>query len=61
MVMANALRAAGKGADAEATRQGHAKTDWMSQAGLIKFDAHGDAHVPAHILHFQDGKYHVVK
>lgn len=61
MVMANALRTAGKGADAEAIRQALAKTDWMSPAGLIKFDEHGDAQVPAHILKFQGGKYHVVK
>ena len=29
--------------------------------GLIKFDERGDARVPAHVLQFRDGAYHLVK
>lgn len=60
-VIALALRAAGPDANSEAIRAALKKTDWMSPAGPIKFDERNDARVPAHILEFKGGKYHVVK
>ena len=60
-VIALALKSAGPDASSEAIRVALKKTDWMSPAGLIKFDARNDARVPAHIMEFKDGKYHVVK
>jgi branched-chain amino acid transport system substrate-binding protein len=59
-VIAAALKSAGADADAEAIRAALKKTDWLSPGGPIKFDEHNDAHVPAHILEFKDGKYHVI-
>lgn len=60
-VIALALKEAGPDASSDAIRAALKKTDWMSPAGPIKFNARNDAHVPAHILEFKDGKYHVVE
>jgi branched-chain amino acid transport system substrate-binding protein len=60
MVMANALKSAGRNADAEAIRAALAKTDWMSPQGPIKFDAKGASNAPAHVLQFKDGRWNVV-
>lgn len=61
MVAALALRAAGPGADGDAIRAALAKLEWQAPQGLIKFDARGDARVPAHVLRFKDGAYRLVK
>jgi hypothetical protein len=34
---------------------------WTSPQGTIKFDEQGDSGVPAHVLTFKNGQYHVVK
>lgn len=61
MTAALALRAAGPGADGEAIRAALAKLEWQAPHGNIKFDARGDARVPAHVLQFKDGAYRLVK
>lgn len=61
MVVATALRSAGPGADGDAIRAALAKLEWQAPQGLIKFDDRGDARVPAHVLQFKDGAYHLVK
>lgn len=61
LVAAAALRAAGPGADREAIRAALAKIEVQAPQGLIKFDARGDAQVPAHVLQFKNGVYQLVK
>lgn len=61
MVVATALRAAGPGANGDAIRLALSKLEWRAPQGLIKFDDRGDARVPAHVLQFKDGAYHLVK
>lgn len=61
LVAATALRAAGPGADREAIRAALAKLDMPVPQGRIKFDARGDAQVPAHVLQFKGGEYRLVK
>jgi branched-chain amino acid transport system substrate-binding protein len=61
LVAASALRAAGPSADREAIRAALANLNMEVPQGRIKFDARGDARVPAHVLQFRDGKYHLVK
>ena len=61
MVVATALRTAGPGADGDAIRAALSKLEWRAPQGLIKFDERGDARVPAHVLQFKDGAYHLVK
>lgn len=61
MVAAEALKAAGPGADREAIRAALAKVQWQAPQGVIKFDDRGDARVPAHVLQFKNGKYRLVK
>ena len=56
-----ALRAAGPGADREAIRAALAKLEVQAPQGVIKFDARGDARVPAHVLQFKNGVYQLVK
>lgn len=61
MVAAAALRAAGPGADGEALRAVLSRLEWQAPQGVIRFDAKGDARVPAHVLQFRGGAYHLVK
>ncbi len=61
MTAAMALKAAGPGADGDAIRAALAKVEWQAPQGLIKFDDHGDARVPAHVLQFKNGAYRLVK
>jgi branched-chain amino acid transport system substrate-binding protein len=61
MVAATALRMAGPGANGDAIRAALAKLEWQAPQGIIKFDDKGDARVPAHVLQFKNGAYHLVK
>lgn len=61
MVAAAALKAAGPGASADQIRAALARVEWQAPQGLIKFDDRGDARVPAHVLQFKGGAYHLVK
>ncbi len=61
MVAGLALRAAGPGAGGDAIRAALAKLEWQAPQGKIKFDEKGDARVPAHVLEFKGGAYHLVK
>jgi branched-chain amino acid transport system substrate-binding protein len=61
MVAAAALKAAGPGATADQLRAALARIEWQAPQGLIKFDDRGDARVPAHVLQFRGGAYHLVK
>lgn len=61
MVSAQALKAAGAGADAEALRKALAAVNYTGPQGVVKFDADGEASVAAHVLRFKDGKYQFVR
>ena len=61
MVATAALKTAGPGADGDAIRAALAKLEWPAPQGVIKFDDRGDARVPAHVLQFRNGAYHLVK
>jgi branched-chain amino acid transport system substrate-binding protein len=61
MVAAQALKAAGPGADGEALRKALSNVDYKGPQGTVKFDAKGDASVAAHVLRFKDGGYHLVR
>jgi len=61
MVAAEAIKAAGPGADGEKLRDALKNVDYMSPQGRVKFDSDGEASVPAHALRFTDGKYHFVR
>jgi branched-chain amino acid transport system substrate-binding protein len=61
MVAAVALRMAGPGANGDAIRTALTKLEWQAPQGLIRFDDHGDAKVPAHVLQFKNGAYQLVK
>lgn len=61
MVAAEALKAAGPGADSEALRKALMNVNYTGPQGVVKFDANGEASVPAHVLRFKDGRYHFVR
>ena len=60
MVAAEALKAAGS-TDREALRKAMTGISFNGPQGLVKFDSDGDANVPAHVLRFKDGRYHLVR
>ncbi len=61
MVAAQALKAAGPAANAEALRNALSKVKFDGPQGTVQFDPKGDANVAAHVLRFQDGRYHLVR
>lgn len=61
MVAAEALKAAGPGVDSEAIRKALTKVVYQGPQGEVKFDANGEASVPAHVLRFKDGRYQLVR
>jgi ABC-type branched-subunit amino acid transport system substrate-binding protein len=61
MVAAQALKAAGPGANAEALRKELSNVKFDGPQGIVKFDAKGEASVAAHVLRFEDGSYHFVR
>jgi len=61
MVAAAALRAAGPGAKGEQLRAALSKVEYTGPQGVVRFDANGDASVPAHVLRYQNGGYHFVR
>ncbi len=61
MVAAQALKAAGPGADGEAVRKALTNVNYNGPQGPVKFDGNGDANVAAHVLRFKDGRYHFVR
>lgn len=61
MVAAHGLKAAGPGASGDALRAALAKVEYTGPQGLVKFDATGESSVPAHVLVFKGGAYHLVR
>lgn len=61
MVAAQALKAAGPGADSEALRKALLNVNYAGPQGPVKFDANGEASVAAHVLRFKDGRYQFVR
>jgi branched-chain amino acid transport system substrate-binding protein len=61
MVAAMAIDKAGTATDQEKIREAVKNLTWDSPQGKIKFNDQGDSGVPAHVLVFKDGQYHVVK
>ncbi len=61
MVAAQALKAAGPGADSEALRKALMNVSYTGPQGEVKFDANGEASVAAHVLRFKGGQYHFVR
>jgi ABC-type branched-subunit amino acid transport system substrate-binding protein len=56
-----AIDKAGTATDQEKIREAVKNLTWDSPQGKIKFNDQGDSGVPAHVLVFKDGQYHVVK
>lgn len=61
MAAAEALKAAGPGADSEALRKALMAVSYTGPQGVVKFDANGEASVPAHVLRFKGGRYELVR
>lgn len=61
MVAAAALKAAGPGAKGDELRAALSRIEYMGPQGVVRFDAKGDASVPAHVLRYQGGGYQFVR
>ncbi len=61
MVAAMAIDKAGTDKDQEKIREAVKQLKWNSPQGPINFDEKGDSGVPAHLLQYRDGKYHLIK
>ena len=61
MVAALAINKAGTDKDQEKIRLAVKGLKWNSPQGPINFDDKGDSGVPAHVLQFKGGEYHLVK
>ena len=61
MVAAMGIQNAGTDKDQEKIRLAIKGLKWNSPQGPISFDEKGDSGVPAHVLQFKNGEYHLVK
>ena len=61
MVAAMAIQNAGTDKDQEKIRLAVKGLKWNSPQGPINFDEKGDSGVPAHVLQFKGGEYHLIK
>ena len=61
MVGAMAMDKAGTDKDQEKIRQAVKQLKWNSPQGPISFDDKGDSGVPAHVLQYKGGEYHLIK
>jgi len=61
MVAAMAIQKAGTDKDQEKIRLAVKGLKWNSPQGPINFDDKGDSGVPAHVLQFKNGEYHLIK
>ena len=61
MVAAMAIQKAGTDKDQEKIRLAVKGLKWNSPQGPINFDEKGDSGVPAHVLQFKGGEYHLIK
>ena len=61
MVAAMAIDKAGTDKDQEKIRLAVKELKWNSPQGPINFDDKGDSGVPAHVLQFKNGEYHLIK
>jgi branched-chain amino acid transport system substrate-binding protein len=61
MVAAMGIQNAGTDKDQEKIRLAIKGLKWNSPQGPISFDEKGDSGVPAHVLQFKNGEYHLIK
>ena len=61
MVAAMAIQKAGTDKDQEKIRLAVKGLKWNSPQGPINFDEKGDSGVPAHVLQYKGGEYHLIK
>ncbi|MDO9211028.1 MAG: ABC transporter substrate-binding protein [Deltaproteobacteria bacterium] len=61
MMAAKAIEKAGTDKDQEKIRMAMKGIKWDSPQGLINFDDKGDSGVPAHVLQYKGGEYHLIK
>jgi branched-chain amino acid transport system substrate-binding protein len=61
MVAAMAIQKAGTDKDEEKIRSTMKGIEWNSPQGLIHFDDKNDSGVPAHVLQYKNGEYHLIK
>ena len=61
MVAAMGIQNAGTDKDQEKIRLAIKGLKWNSPQGPINFDDKGDSGVPAHVLQFKNGEYHLIK
>ncbi len=61
MVAAMGIEKAGTDKDQEKIRLAIKGLKWNSPQGPINFDEKGDSGVPAHVLQYKNGEYHLIK
>jgi len=61
MLASMAIQKAGTDKDEEKIRVAMKGIQWESPQGQIRFDDKGDSGVPAHVLQYKNGEYHLIK
>jgi branched-chain amino acid transport system substrate-binding protein len=61
MLAAMAIQKAGTDKDQEKIRAAMKGIKWNSPQGQINFDDKGDSGIPAHVLQYKNGEYHLIK